>query len=590
MKQAKLFSFFKSTKESAPYVHRSSGKQLDLISISSPKKNITATEVIDESATIIVGKPSSTSPRAEAGHVTASQGDQTGAYTEDKDVNLDYEERRIKNLQRNAEFLHMLGLGDLKSLMAPALDPSSAGAAVHPRRKRTRDSSESSRGIMPTRRSTRNMMKESINYNISAISEVDAYRDDEVDEIQEDVVEDAALYDDSSVLRYVLTEQNTDILSTSNISKSNAVLGPASGTLRISDESLAFDCEDLAAVYSVHTHPVHPSLLMAAGKGGQVVVYKVPSSNAASDNQNVLMSFKAHSKWIGSARFIGPLNQADMSIFAVTTADDGLVKVWDLNASKNATYVGGTIKQETSTPRMLLSSNMIHDKGVYAMDICGQTLLTGSKDKSICISNCIIISKEGDKASKASLEIVSKFTHHAAIIKSVAWQASGKTEVFASGGQDNRVCIKDLRSPPSLADVQISGLYGSGGVHTVKWSPDPEEPFLLLTAGFGDALKLFDIRRPDALSPLFELRGHCFNAKSVASGVILSPTFLPRHRCIATAGYGNSLISIYSTATGKCVSRGELPENPKSVYFGGNDEIFISCHRNGTIYRRNLIA
>ena len=138
------------------------------------------------------------------------------------------------------------------------------------------------------------------------------------------------------------------------------------------------------------------------------------------------------------------------------------------------------------------------------MDIFNNdTMITGSKDKTIAVTK-IEFSHPAAKRNLSSVLVrpLSRFDVHSGVVKSVAWQRSANggeaPRMFASGSIDNTVVIKDLRTNSNKVDLVISGVFERGGVHTVQWSPEPEQAdHMILTAGFTDSMKIFDIRKAE---------------------------------------------------------------------------------------------
>ncbi|CAM9254255.1 unnamed protein product, partial [Ectocarpus fasciculatus] len=476
----------------------------------------------------------------------------------------EYERRRLENMKRNADFLHQLGLHDVKKSVTKA-------AKVGPPTKRVKSEKPSAPVVLPTRRSTRNILPpQSYSGNLDVAPA--AIDDDESTSDSSDGDD----YDDSGVLKYAMSEAGRAVQE-----EQGETFGATEGSLRLQGSTSEEGHEelyspDLAAVYSMHTHEKLPSLLLAAGKGGQVVLFRLPhqrggdipmsthdcfgESDEAGDN--VLMSFRAHNKWIGSARLLVSGSDGDSpTVHVATCADDGIVKVWDASLCRTSHGVGKSRK-----PRLACESREIHDKGIFCMDIFNDTtMLTGSKDKSVAITE-IRISHPTVKVGHSSVQLrpLSRFDVHSGVVKTVAWQRpiydTEAPRMFASGSIDNSVVIKDIRTNNNKADVIISGVYERGGVHTVQWSPEPEQSdHLLLTAGFGDSMKLFDIRKADSSTPLFVYTGHCRRNNNMKSNSVLqTPSFIPGKKCVATAGLGSDRISLYCTETGKCLSRGKI--------------------------------
>lgn len=538
------------------------------------------------------------------------------------DVASDYELRRQQNMQRNAEFLRQLGLADLQSSLGSGHTPTPGPPAV----KRTKLEARPIAPILPTRRSTRH-----ISAPVSYVDSTGAATagDDGSGESESD--DDVADYDDSDVLKYVLSNGSEDY-SGSSVGGYISTAEQGAGIKLCGGGMHGLSCDDLAAVYSMHALESLPSLLLAAGKGGQAVIFRLPRARdrqatkgiiddfpdeAKSQGQegNVLMSFRAHSKWIGSAKLLQNPNYtyqqtgtgaSTAGLYVASCSDDSIVKIWDVSVSKEVS--GG--RNVNKHPYLAAETREAHSRGIYAMDICGGTsMLTGSKDKTVSVSE-IYYSGSPTRAS-VELRRISQFHLHGGVVKTVAWQSSqpiddiagsgrNSPNVFSSGGADNCVVIKDIRSG-DRSDLVINGIYQRGGVHTVSWSPEPDQPNMLLAAGFEDSLKIFDIRKATAESPLFEYRGHCSHSKSSRpNNNLQTPSFIARKYCVAVPGSGNQTISLYSTVTGKCLSRGEMLDETNAIYclpstktFGDGDggkeslshaRIVVSCKRGGIMH------
>lgn len=520
----------------------------------------------------------------------------------------EYETRRLENMKRNADFLRQLGLNQVKSSL------SSEQARPPTKKVKTEKPLVT---VFPTRRSTRHTCAP-VHY-----TESETIRDcSDVDNCTDDSEEES--YDDSDVFRYVLSEMRGSMPKSDGDSFSES---SCRGRLRLSRPTQSphqggegLYCPELSAVYSMHVLEELPTLLLAAGKGGYVSLFRLPHDcHCGTDSDgarmigvnetgtSVLMTFKAHSKWIGSAKLIKSphCDRKNANIFAVTCADDASVKIWDISLCKSSEGNVGSL----SKPLLVCESKDIHNKGIYCMDIYNaSSMITGSKDKSVAVSN-IILSTSGDgtavRHNYVDLRCVSRFDVHSGVVKSVAWQRPSSSDgsesmsspaVFASCGVDNTVVVKDIRSGQHRGDIILSGVYDKGGLHTVQWSPEREQAdYMILAAGFSDTLKIFDLRKPDVDSPLFEFRGHCSNSSKKnqqAKQILQTPTFVKGKNCVATAGHGNMNVSIYSTITGSCISRGEIEDEPNAIYSipsGVASRILVACKR-GCIYPLDVLG
>jgi hypothetical protein len=485
----------------------------------------------------------------------------------------DYEAVRVMNMKRNAEFLRQLGLHDVKLAMGQV---ASAATAPKPSKKRKIARSPP----VPTRRSTRNSSNP-VRYGLE--DTVDQTISHDESESDEDAEGD---YQDSSVLRYVMeTRRVGDTSMTVPHNEEGVENEPLSWRLSYNSIGVAesgMNCSDLSAVYSMHMSASHPDLILAAGKKGHVALFAnrkedyqsgAPDmTSGESSDKCCLMDFKAHEKWIGSAKFVTSL----CGLGVATCSDDGSIKIWDISSVK-------VNNKSSKNPKLLTSSVTAHSRGIYGMDVGGTNILTCSKDSYIVHSS---ITKDAD------LRVVSSFDLHKSVVKSVAWKHPCTVDevecnTFASGGSDNVLCIKDIRcGNKNYPDLSANDLFGSGGIHTVQWSPEPSHGNILLAAGFTDVIKLFDIRKLSC--PVLELKGHC-SGKITKSSAIITPTFVTGKNAVATAGYGNSKITVFCASTGKCLSSGELCDQPISAYsppYGGslNDtSVLVSCRNKGSI-------
>ena len=658
-------------------------------------------------------------------------------------------------MRRNQEFLLSLGIGAVKPAMpASRAGPGKAypGGAGSKKRKVSEGATDLP---LPTRRSTRVAGGASVDNQRARSVYAELEEDDEEEE------EEVGSYDDSSVLRYVMTSARTassaiisatttatDIdtdtatiiatTDTSGTSDNYGVRDVAVLTSSIRSLALCSDLpmlsETLAAVYSLQFHPTAP-LLMAAGKGGYVSLFRMGSpppspcscrgssgssgSSGSDDDDAELLTFKAHDSWVAAAKFIAPSSpdttpspptstsssasrpwnspQLSQQMLCITASNDGSVKLWDVGKTRALT--GRLV-----APQLLAQNRSIHAKGVFSLDVytpsgwvgegsvgegaggersggegCGVSsgggyggylegvrVLTGSKDRQVCVSRLrpdggsnvrgggsssssgstgsssssganAMYKGSGSGSGSVGVSIVVDCTYdalHTGVVKSVCWSTEPGGWVFASGGQDRRVCVKDTRGSTTAPDVWLEDVHG-GGVHTVVWGPS-DAPHLLLTAGADPFIKLFDVRWPgrpvatmvgastssptcpssfptaSATDPgsdapatatatatlLHSFRGH--SAPHVRKhSTILPPRFLGPHVVVA-AGEGSDCLSLYCARTGATLSRGVMPDQPIAIAVSGADRgrkvsgddrgmcgdamVAISCRRGGAVY------
>jgi hypothetical protein len=517
----------------------------------------------------------------------------------------DYELTRLDNMRRNAEFLASLGLDMVKPII---FDQGSAKAKhVKGSKKRTFPALEES--DRPIRRSLRVINSSSkVSYSESIEEQ---YTEDHVNEETADCEVEC---EDSAVYHYILSEETKgdDSSATTNnkLNKSIHKIRDENPEvfLKLKSEKPIFS-EDLAVIYSMEFNSNYKNILVAAGKGGYVTLFNLKNSDISKEETNninnfqnsehtkdssTLISFKAHDRWVSAAKFCGP-NYFSASCFPViTTSDDGMLKIWDLNKASCNVKVGSS----TVLPKLLLSTNKLHDRGIYTMDEKNGLIITGSKDRTICLS----------KIENSSIVVDSVYDIHSRVVKSVSWMHSDtvSANVFISGGQDRRVALKDIRSNNlSSPDLYINDAH-NGAVHTVafnRFSCGNENSNIFLTAGLDPVIKIFDMRmlssNGDANS-LFEFFGHHSSSVKKLSEII-APKFLTPD-IIITAGEGNQNISLYSLKSGKAISRGMLPDSPITYaisldgnIFGSTSEscvddirIAIACKRGGGVYSATL--
>jgi hypothetical protein len=471
----------------------------------------------------------------------------------------DYQRLREENIRRNSDFLAQLGLHEV------------ADPATNDRPSKKRAFKETSARNQATKRIQPKRGAKSLETNSTAV--IDPASDSASD--SEEKAEELP-FDDSSVLKYVISTAERSPPSQSCLSSGKP--GEAIPTLH---PLPSLRCDSLAAVYSLHPHPTIPSLLVAAGKGGIAAIYSTsPSRDLSLDDGSraPLLHFKAHSRWISSAKFLSPRESVgetereplSAAIRLLTAADDGLLKLWDLARCT-----------QNSDPQ-LLSSLPLHEKGIFSMDESAGQILTGSKDRSVSLS---VIHPSGEIQRAQLFQDL-----HGSVVKSVHWKPvlGSSPVIFASGSQDSSVAVQDIRSPtPSLCIASAH----AGGVHTVSWSPllgssDGSAEFLLMSAGYDSAVKLYDIRHCTSATatPL-----HIFQERnpSSRSSTIVTPSFLTS-RSLLIPNESSFSISINCTTTGRTLSRGTLEEQPLSVVCSHHasdvpNYAFAACKRKGIV-------
>jgi WD40 repeat protein len=454
---------------------------------------------------------------------------------------MSYEKIREENIRRNSDFLAQLGLHEFSI-------PTSVEERRKVSKKRSIRNREESHRPLPKRIQPKRGVKMAIEKEFG----VDTKEQEDISD-SENEVEDRT-FDDSSVLRYAISidsevvsgiDTPSQALSQRNCENPVPTLKPLS----------SLQSDSLLAVYSMHPHPVIPSLLVAAGKGGQVAIYSIPETKVqtpTSYSPHPLLEFRAHTRWISSAKFFSKSKSVDEEahIRLLTTADDGMLKFWDV-AQCNL----------RSDPK-ILSSVSLHEKGIFAMDERDGHILTGSKDRSLSVS---VIQSSGEiRRVQSFLDL------HASVVKGVQWKPSHEEhdcppQVFVSGGQDCSIFVQDIRSSSPALHIPVAH---EGGVHTVSWCPvtpgsDGNE-HLLMSAGYDSSVKIFDVRVCGGATcpPLHTFRDQ--GAPLSRRSSITTPAFLTSKHLLIPNELSSS-ISVHCTLTGKTLSRGSLEEQPLSV-------------------------
>ena len=200
----------------------------------------------------------------------------------------------------------------------------------------------------------------------------------------------------------------------------------------------------------------------------------------------------------------------------VTTANDGVVRIWDLSKIVKA---GG--------PKEILKAPNIHDSGIFSMDstVSGKgaqssqvIIATGSKDKSVAVTALV--------GSGGGVSVMWRGRQHDKQIKNVGLCKEEGSSLVAACGDDGLVSVCDYRakgSENSSSVCEISN--GHAKPCSVVWGDGAVGKNVLMTAGTcSDVIKLWDIRKAD--TPTTTLRGHTavdLNRRSIHHPIFYSP-------------------------------------------------------------------
>lgn len=215
----------------------------------------------------------------------------------------EYELIRLRNIERNGAFLASLGV----EIPTPYIIDNSSTA-----RKRKLNSSEVKEtaklttDVVPTRRSSRlfKASDESIQENQAT----------DLSSEQTDHLLSKISYSESAAAQH-FQRLHTNSFTPSSID---------GGTQDISNSSFMIVDEHkagtIACIYAMNFHPKSPrgsTLLMAAGKGGELALLDIQQHRSPPSGQGVqgldtgtgndsIMAFRAHSRWISSVKFVNP--------------------------------------------------------------------------------------------------------------------------------------------------------------------------------------------------------------------------------------------------------------------------------------------
>lgn len=511
----------------------------------------------------------------------------------------DYDRVRQENIARNLQFLRELGLTGTQIILPSTCTP---GSAVR-KRKDMKEYDLPPRRVQPRRGAKVPEKEKCSQWQLQEQGgEGDEYGADDDVRSEPELLE----YDDSSVLQYLLSapapkhqqqQEGVGGASLAGSAQLTSTLRPlrmqptafsapscAAAAAFSSSGNVVLQGADLTAVFSMDFHR-ESRLFAAGGKGGNVAVFALPDHLAAAelgcgcssrpplaeeDEEAViepLLAFRAHQRWLSCAKFLSA-GAGGSGVRLLTSADDGLVKLWDVERSAQ--------QQRQQTAKLLATSACGHSggKGIFGLDErCGE-LVSGSKDRSVCVTRLTPVGELAPLHRYCDL--------HDSVVKSVSWQHQQQQQaspcIFASGGQDRRLCVKDTRngfgascSRPELVVAEAH----TKGVHTVLWCPHAGGEHWLLSAGHDGMVHLFDTRSLGNSSsnsnnePVYTFREH-WAAGSAArrsggsSGAILTPCFLSSARVLLPSNRSGAL-SVHCLLSGHTVSRGMLSADGSAV-------------------------
>ena len=292
------------------------------------------------------------------------------------------------------------------------------------------------------------------------------------------------------------------------------------------------------------------SALAAGGDGGRVAVFALDdaSEDEASDEafdeasdelrqiRLPLQSWVAHRGWCGQVQF-APTSSGAIGerAFRVLSAGgmDGAVALWDTSR----------VGRESGRPLELFRDFSAHNGGIFSMHWSrGGGILTSSKDGATCVSRL------ADDLGTVSLNVSSNVTHqtetetkrsngvfvverriddaHVGVVKCARWRMcptlsscgdGGDDALFATCGNDGRVCVLDVRAKRATV-ATLDDAHGGVAVNFLEWAAAETrgpgvgscvaENVFCTSASNDHRVLVWDLRFLTARVPLASLAGH----------------------------------------------------------------------------------
>ncbi|KAL3660212.1 hypothetical protein V7S43_014744 [Phytophthora oleae] len=450
----------------------------------------------------------------------------TADQTREQSVELSaYEHKRLAKMAANAQFLQEVGMTSAQLNMTRQLQQDKVPQAKPAKRRlKAKPIPEE----LPVRRSRR------IRGEAAPGSQARPRVKEEEEEESPgpDPLEVEASFAESKVLRYSVNGNEDARKAPLSLqgSPDRELVG-----FQVDAKSYLYD-DSINKTYDVSFTPFQDNGLVAAGgHGGLVSIF--PFSNSFHQPEIVdgfvddpgahipLISFKAHSGWVSAVSLARSIR--GKANLLLTASNDASVKLWDLNHSSAM----------LNTPKLLFNNANLHDKGIFGMDVCGDSVLTCSKDKTVVLSQF--------RGDSGQLEMKQRFEEHVGVVKCVRF-ARCNPQIFASGGNDRELRVFDVRVAMNPNVVTIGSVH-SRAINSVQFHPTNDN--LLLSAGFDPDFYLFDVRNTS--TPMCT-----FHQRDDTSKGIFHPIFV-RNGLGVVAARGHYL-SLYRTSDGVAISRGYI--------------------------------
>ncbi|KAG3248965.1 hypothetical protein PI124_g6389 [Phytophthora idaei] len=439
-----------------------------------------------------------------------------------------YERKRMAKMAANAKFLQELGMTSTQLEITRQLRQDRAPKAnLTKRQLKSKPLPEE----LPVRRSSR-LRGEAApgSQKPSRVKEEDEEESDGPDPLEVE-----ASFAESNVLRYSVNG-NHDNRRTPPASSLDSN-GQELVGFQVDSKSYLFD-HSIKKTYDISfTSFQENGLVAAGGHGGLVSIFAL--SNSYHQPEIVdgfvedpgahipLMSFKAHGGWVSAISLARSIR--GKANLLLTASNDASVTLWDLNQSSAM----------LKTPKEVFTNTSLHEKGIFGMDVCGDSVLTCSKDATIALSQF--------RGDTGLLEVKQRFEEHTGVVKCVRF-AQCNPQIFASGGNDRELRVFDARVAANPNVVTIGGMH-SRAINSVQFHPTDGNQ--LLSAGFDPNFFMFDMRNTSTPMCTF----HQYNDTNKA---IFHPIFV-RNGLGIVAARGHDL-SLYRTSDGVVVSRGYIDD------------------------------
>ncbi|KAL4103088.1 hypothetical protein PRIC1_006825 [Phytophthora ramorum] len=444
----------------------------------------------------------------------------------------EYERKRQAKMAANAKFLQELGVASAQLDVTREMQREQQRKATQTK-KRSKPK-RIPQEVQPVRRSRR-LRGETApgSKQQTKDNEEESEPSDEPDEYAMEVS-----FAESSVLRYSVAG-GEDVRKAPPSSSED---GPGRELMGFQLDPKAYLADhELKKAYSISFSTFHENGLVAAGgTNGRVAIFPFTSSYHQpeivdgvvhdSGAHTPLMSFKAHSGWISAVSLARSIR--GKANLLLTASNDATVKLWDLDQSSAMLRM----------PKEIFTSTHLHHKGIFGLDVCGDSVLTCSKDATIALSKFC--------PGTGTLLVDQRFEDHKGVVKCVQF-APSKPQVFASGGNDRELRVYDARTATNALVMSIQDVHFRA-INSVQFHSTDEN--LLLSAGFDPNFYMFDLRK--AASPVCTFLTSPQSKDD--SKAIFHPIFVRNGQGVVAAR-GHDL-SVYRTSDGAAVSRGYIDD------------------------------